>query len=323
MIRKILFYVGLAFCLAWLSGAYFIKSKLVSLIKNSQSDNIKLLYDDITVSGFPNIWQIHLLAPKIILISSSTAYEISTGQLLALFDFSLKDAKIVLLTDLEYQYNLATQTSKYSVSCNKASPLSVHFSKPLYQAAKTDDFGIMIKSIQLDNQGLLVKNYHQEIFNVGDLSLALAKNDQNQDILITLQAVYQPLSLPKNKSGATLYLNGIFGGDSLQPPKILTVNQLNIDLEDLKISLKGAMQIFPDITPQGKFVVELNYQDAVADQLAAVNGAPQVVTEQVMTKIATSNSAAISRVNNHRQIKFNLKFGSQGVKIDSANLPNL
>ncbi|MFV9848031.1 MAG: hypothetical protein AB8U06_06270, partial [Rickettsia aeschlimannii] len=65
MIRKILLFVFLAFTIIWFATAYTIKNNVVSLIKNSESDNLKISYNAVKFSGYPFNWEITVTDPKV------------------------------------------------------------------------------------------------------------------------------------------------------------------------------------------------------------------------------------------------------------------
>ena len=90
MIRRIILYISLSFITFWFTGVYLIKYRVAALIKNSGSDNIKLSYDDIRVSGFPSRWEIRIIAPKVTFIDSINSRELSSKSLFIYLTSALK-----------------------------------------------------------------------------------------------------------------------------------------------------------------------------------------------------------------------------------------
>lgn len=81
MIRKILLFICLAYTIIWFAIAYTIKSNVVSTINNSETDNIKISYSQIKISGFPSRLQISLIDPKIKFIEHVNSKELSTEKI--------------------------------------------------------------------------------------------------------------------------------------------------------------------------------------------------------------------------------------------------
>lgn len=68
MIRKILLLISLVVIVLWFAGAHFIKGRLISAITELSSDNVKISYQEIAVSGFPLAWEVEFLSPKVTVV---------------------------------------------------------------------------------------------------------------------------------------------------------------------------------------------------------------------------------------------------------------
>jgi hypothetical protein len=330
VIRKILLSIGLSFSIAWFTGAYLIKSKVVLLIRNTESDNVKLSYSDIKVSGFPTVWKIDLIEPKIIFINSVNSKEVSIKELTCLFDFSLKKAKIIIVKELKYKQNLDDEKTEYSIHLGKDTETLIKINKPIYNVSTTDNIDTVVKSIKLKSNLLSFIYDDKEMFNITDLIFALNKNhhNENEDILVTLQASYKNQDNLLNFNSANLYFDGVFSVNVISnlPRYInsLKVNQLNLAFEDSKIGLNGAVEFLKGKFPQGKFAINLhNYDDIINNVIPDRFIIPRPILKKLIEKIATKNSDGVDQANNPASvntIEFDLGFSDNGINIDSVNL---
>ena len=93
MIRKILLFVFLAFTIIWFATAYTIKNNVVSLIKNSESDNLKISYNAVKFSGYPFNWKITVTDPKVKLIDHVNSKEFTSENIFGTIPLSITQVK--------------------------------------------------------------------------------------------------------------------------------------------------------------------------------------------------------------------------------------
>ena len=330
MIRKILLFIALSFSIAWFAGAYLIKSKVVSLIRNSNSENVKLLYNDIKVSGFPLAWKINLIEPKIIFINSADSKEISTEELICIFDFSLKKTKIVIEKELKYRQNLGDEKTEYLLRLSKDIENSVKFIKPIYDLSTNDNIDTAVKSVQLKSKLLSFLHDDKEMFKIADLVFALNKDHykENEDILIKLQALYEGPDNFLNFNSASLNFSGAFNISVVSNlPSYLNafkVSELDIAFGDSQIGIKGAIAFTKGKLPQGKLTVNLVHYDNIINNIIPEHFIiPRVMLNNLVEKVVSNNSREFQRSSNARSdndIKFDIEFSENGVNIGSINL---
>ena len=94
MIRKIALALVVLFVLTWIVLAHFAKSKIVSFVNNSQTDNIKISYSDASIAGFPFGFQVRFASPKITIIDQAISREIASDYLNCSFSYKLGNAKL-------------------------------------------------------------------------------------------------------------------------------------------------------------------------------------------------------------------------------------
>jgi hypothetical protein len=335
VIRKLLLFIILTFVTFWFAGSYLIKYRVTSIIKQLDTDNIKITYDKLVISGFPKMWKIEIIAPQIRLIDHTSVHDLHIPKLLCLLDFSFKKMKLLLERDFYYQQLVKGQIKEYKIHAadNDNIVISLKLDQPLYQLSDQTQLTTIIKSFELNNTSLTVSNNDQNIFDINDLGIFVAANllADSEDILLRMKAVYKSKNETLNFNSAVIDFDALFKfikntDNTTLYNKGFTINNLHIGFEEAKVNLHGTMNLSKGKLPQGRFFVNLNNYNEVVDKLMPDNF---IISKPILKKLITRAVSIDSNLNNSSNIvipndaQFDIVFSEKGINIGSINLLDL
>ncbi len=334
MIRKILLFICLTYTIIWFAIAYIIKSNMVSTINNSQTDNIKISYSQVKVSGFPSRLRISLVEPKIKFIDHVNSKEISAEKMTFLFDFSFKKANLILGQTIKQQENFAGKLIEYSVQSKEDIAALVKFNKPIYKLSSGDSVKSIVKFLQVNNKLFSVMQENKEIFNISDLvfSINKAKSQDGEDIALQLRLLYAAGEDFLNFKTAQLDLATLINIATDQGKDTNYIKNLNIDRlifscdDNAQVALIGGLQFFDSNLPKGKLSFELTNYNDIIDKLIPNNLLlPKKMLRAVIEKVANSAVSEVVKTDNnevatYEKVKFDIEFSDDGIHIGSINL---
>ncbi|MFY9590020.1 hypothetical protein [Rickettsia endosymbiont of Halotydeus destructor] len=341
MIRKIFLFVFLTFTIIWFAIAYTVKDNVVNLIKNSESDNIKISYENIKISGYPINWKIIITQPKVKFIDHVNSKEFLSENITLSLDFSLKKVNLDTGNYIKEIENFGDKSLEYFVRSDEAIKGIVKLNKPLYKIAKDDNLKSITKSIQLNNKSLSVLNEDKEIFNLKNLNFSLGKKNsqESENISILLGLDYASLENYLNFKNATLdlvtSLNFVQGNNESNTLKDFTIERfIFICDNDAKVDLKGGMEFFTSKLPQGKLSFELENYHAIIDKLVPNNIIlSKKIIKAIIAKAVSANQPellplALPAINTDavttiEKVNFDIEFSDKGINIGSINLLEL
>lgn len=344
MIRKILFLIFLFYTIAWFAIAYTFKNNMTALIKNTESDNIKISYEAISVSGYPLAWEIRVLEPTVKIIDHINVREISTKELSFLVDFNFKKATITLDKTLKHQEMAKDKnygTSKeYSLNSDHNISGTIKFDKALYNLSRENSFKEVTKWIFINNKLLSVSSHDKEIFNIENLEFSvnktptLEKENTQENIALKLNFAYNSLNDFLNFKKATFDLTTNFNLIGIAGNNKSTTQNISIDRfilacdEDAKLDLTGKMQFISNKLPIGKLSLALtNYQNVIDKLIPDSSLLPKkmikLLVERAVNSSISENGLDLDKEVteiNMENIKFDIIFSDDGIKIGSVNI---
>ncbi|WP_341787027.1 hypothetical protein [Rickettsia endosymbiont of Cantharis rufa] len=340
MIRKILLFVFLAFTIAWFAIAYTIKNNVVSLIKNSESDNLKISYNAVRFSGYPFNWKIIVTDPKLKLIDHVNSKEFISKNIVLDIAFSTKKATLNFGPFIREADNYGDKTFTYDVRSNDDINGIGKFNKPLYKISKNDNLKDVLKSIQLNNKALLIFKDDQEIFKINDLALFIRKQNlaSEENISLFLNVNYASKKDIFNFKNADLdiaaFLKFVEDGEDSALLQNFTVERFIFTCDnDSKVNLNGALQFFANKLPEGKLSFELENYNSIVDKLLPNNIIfSKKIIKTIITKaihkasdegLNIDQTDVNSAYNNIEKAKFDIEFSDKGINIGSINLLEL
>ena len=123
----------IGFLVFWISVSHLIKNNLIKTINHLGDDNLKIFYQDITISGFPSKFHITFINPTIKLINEKEIKGFVFDHIA--FDLDLKMQNLYLSTDQEFQYKKHSANSKilseHKIKAREPIKIYVDFEKSL------------------------------------------------------------------------------------------------------------------------------------------------------------------------------------------------
>lgn len=343
VIRKILIFVFLAFTIVWFAAAYTIKNNVISLIKNSESDNLKISYNNVKFSGYPFKWKITISEPKIKLIDHVNSKEFSSDNIILGVALSTKKATLNFGSYIREIDNYGDKIFTYDMRSNENITGIGKLNKPLYKISKDDDLKEVIKSIQLNNKSLSIFKDELEIFKINNLAFFIAKKNlaENENISLLLNMDYDSEKNIANFNNANLDIATSLsfvpdGEDSAILQSFNIEKFVFICDRDSKINLNGALQFFANKLPQGKLSFELENYNSIVDKLlpnnivfskklikAIINKAVSKASDESLIIAQKGLDDSSPEYNNIEKAKFDIEFSDKGINIGSINLLEL
>lgn len=346
VIRKILFLIVLFYTIAWFAIASTFKNNMTTLINNTESDNIKISYDAIKVSGYPIAWEIRVLEPKVQIIDHVNVREISTKELCFLVDFNFKKATIDLGKTLKHQEIARDKNDKnakeYSLHSHHNISGTIKFDKALYDLSTENSFKEVTEWIIINNKLLSVSSQDKEIFNIENLDFSfnkipsLVKEDNQEEVpencALKLNFAYNSVNDSLNFKKATFDLATNFNlvgttGKNKNTPQNISIDRLILACdENAKLDLTGKLQFIAKKLPIGQLSLELtNYQNVIDKLIPDSSLLPKkminLLVERAINSSVSENGLDkdVSEINSEN-IKFDIIFSDDGIKIGSVNL---
>ncbi len=327
MIRKIILAFILLFVLTWIIFAHFAKSKLISLINNSQTDNIKIYYKDINISGFPFDWKIKFTSPKLTIIDQDSSQEIASDYLTFSFNYKLSKAKLDFGKLLFYNTENDEEPIKYTLHAQEDIVFFIDFTDLLYKINVSNSLTKIIKNIEFSNPSIVtfVTNGN-EIFDLTRINVKLNSKmmDITQTISLKLSGCYKSSSNDRviNNADCVLDANYIVSDNSNAAKnnnfdyKIQLLNA-KVNLNNSSLDLKGSVALSSNNSPQGKISIELvdyaNFIDFLLpdDFIFSKSDAKDFIAKAAAVEL---NNEVTNKIN------FDLEFSNKTISLGRLNL---
>ena len=337
MIRKILLSIVIVYTAVWFSIAYYLKSNVVGLVKHSETDNIKVTYKQVNVSGFPVRWHIKFLEPKVQFISGVNSREFSSSAMTLVVYPSFKKASLSFGKEIKRQEVFQDQSTEYYMRSLQDIQCLIKLNKPFYKLSNNDTVQSVTKSLQFDNKSLLVAHQDKEVYHVDDVVLLINRiiTTENEDIALQLRFLYTGqekfLNFKKAKFDLSTIVNIALNQDNQDIIiKNLNINHLNLVCDDnAALEMAGSLKFFPNRLPLGKLSFELmNYHDVVDKVMPHNLVLPKKMVKSLIEKAVNSSvSEAVKtddgEISTYEKIKFDVEFSDTGINIGAINLLEL
>ena len=327
MIRKIALTLVVLFALIWIVLAHYAKSKIVSFINNSQTDNIKISYSDASIAGFPFDWKVRFAAPKITIIDQVVSREISSDYLNCTFDYKLSKATLDFGKVL--YYNAASDEAPIEYKLHSQDDIIgfVDFIDVLYKIDLSNSLKKVVKNIEFSNPYIVAfTSTGEEIFNLSGIILKLSNNiiDGTQHLSLKLAGDYKSSFNGRIISVADLVLDANYIINNPSNPMAknkfdhkIELAQAKMNLDDASFDLKGFVVLARKDLPQGKISVELVDYETLVDILVP----DDFIFSKHYVKGFIAKVAAIEFSNEvTNKINFDVEFSDKGITLGRVNL---
>lgn len=315
--------------------AHLAKSKLISLINNSQTDNIKISYSDASIAGFPFSWTIKFTSPKITIIDKVISREISSDYLNCVLDYSLDNATLEFGSILHYSTYSDDAPMEYSLQSQDKMHIFVDFVNLFYKVDPSNSAREIIKNIKFSNPSIVgFAGSEEELFNLSRLNMNLASKfiDGAEYISLKLSGDYKSsLSNETHKiNNANLFLdtnyiinenNGITNeNNNLKFDRKIEIINAKINLDESSCDIKGSVSLSRINMPEGKISVKLVRYDDFVDSLVPEDF---IFSRHYIKKII-SKAVSVEFGNPiTNKVNFDINFSDKGIELGRVNLLDL
>lgn len=335
MIRKIILFITLAFSVLWFAGAYLIKNRVALIIQQLETDNLKISYDKLTISGFPKIWKIEIIGPHIKLIERTSAYDIHVQKLQCSLDSSFKEVKLLFGHDLQYNQSIKDKIRKYTIHATDNIILSFKFDQPLYQLSNYEQLQSYLKSFNTNNKLLIIRDDTHHIFDIKELVISVIHNFaiDIEGIVLSLKATYDKVDDKISGTSAPLInFDAIFktrktvNSDAMHNNTMFVANDLQVIFDDAKLRLQGSVNLTKDQLPNGRIFVNLNNYNSIIDSLVPDSLIMSRAALKTLIAKITDHNINIDRDDLDKvfgaqdDVQFDIVLSEKGVNIGSINL---
>lgn len=334
MIRKILFCIITLAIVVWLSGAYYIKSKLLESLTAMENSNVDFSYKDSSIGGFPFSWNISIKEPRIALISQSAAREISAEKAEFCFDYDLKSVSVSLPGAIEYSFNRSESLYNYSLLSEEEVNAEVSFVDSLYKIPGDKKWTAKyIKTIDLRLPDMKAIHENEEIFYVSNSSIKLLQDyaDDIDRYRVKVSSDYRSDTSHMKINKAHLLLdfdyvvrnNSDFEYESLENfDHKFSINKFLFRFDNAYLDVVGSLKLARSSLPDGKVKISMMQYRDVVDFVVPEDF---IISRSYIKKvIARSTMGSLNKVaSNDDDIKFEITFSDKGILIGNLNLLDL
>lgn len=330
VIRKILLIVTSIFLIVWFGGAYYTKNSLVRAINQMQNDNVKISYEEASISGFPSKWQIRLKHPKITLIDQVSSNEIILDSVYVSTNFSLKEIKVVAGKKFAIQKHFEDRKSLYQCEAQNDIIFLMKTTQALpklqlnYASLKTN-----FEYLVFDLPKLVVSDSDHLIFELSDIKFGITKDTEPLLEKFSLKLALKYLSDGhfmefKNSNiyaNLSYTINASDENKEIEFDRLINVEKVTLALDDAWLNLNGSMKLSTVAVPQGNFEIEMRKYSKMIDLLVPddfILSRPyikKVIAKSVMQY--ADNDSLMDKV------RLSISFSDQGVKIGKLDLSDL
>lgn len=322
MIRKIILFFVVVFVLTWIVIAHLAKSKFVSIINNSQTDNIRISYNDASVSGFPFGWTVRFASPKIAIIDQVVSREISSEYVNCVFNYNLSNAQLEFGKTLYYAADSGSDSVNYNMQSSDKIKVSTEFTKPLYKFNDTNSLRQVISKIKFANQSIIAVNKSaEELFSLSGVNLNFENvTVQNvENLSLKLVGDYKAFFSGHNVNNASLFLdiNYIVNAENADFDRVVDIAKIKMNFDNAACDLSGSVSLSRNTLPKGKVAVELTHYDDLIDILLPDDF---IFSKSYVKRIIVKAASIEFSTEISDKINFDINFSENGVALGKVNL---
>ncbi len=315
MKRKILLSVIL-YVSVWMLSAHLIKYNTVKFIENSDTDNIKISYDKVAISGFPFAWNIIFHSMKITSIEKDGLNEVLLENVSIryyLYRIKIALGNIISFNDArnpEY-------TKNHKISSKIAHNVDINYDIPIFQI-QVDDIFKNITSVEFNVAPIKYLSDGQLKFEISGGYLKVNKSVAQNKEIFKIKAAANAVILNNNSLNLQLLLDTDYiipSGSEVETSNLeseydyrIILNKLLIKSDQSMLNLSGALNFKKDVAPIGKLKIIFKNYLSLIDELLPDNFiiSKTEINNFIDTNAKYENAGDLSY--------FNIIFSPQGIE---------
>ncbi len=329
MIRKILLVLILLYIIIWVVFAHLVKNQSIEIIEKFNSDNLKISYNDVNISGFPYEWKISFISPKIVLIEQDKFQEFTPDIISISHDFF--NSEINFGKNINYQKLDLDLNVKYSLLIEEDLIFKITYKKALFFIEKINNIFDHIKLINISTPTIIAIDDNKELFKIDSIKALIGQETKN---FIDLYKIKMAVNFNHNEdhsgTGKTQFLldmnylinEGVFFNQvkDIEFDRKIELNNFQLKYEDSEINLNGYINFNRTSPPTGKIDCSMIQYQKIVDKIVPDNF---IFSKSFIKKvISKAHNPEISR-EDFTNANFKIEFSNKGATIGKLNLLEL
>lgn len=329
MIRKILLILILIYITIWVIFAHLVKDQSIKLIKQFNSDNLKILYEDANISGFPYEWKIKFTSPKIILVQQNKYQEFIPEEIIFSHDFF--SSEINFGKKISYNKTDSGLDIKYSLIAEQDVIFKIIYNKALFFIKKISNIQEHVKLINISIPTISALHENKEIFKIDSIKALIGQEKKDFLDLYKIKITgnfnsndnYSGISKTQILLDMNYLINeGVFFNQVKEAEfdRKIEINNFHLKYEDSEVNVNGFVSLNRTSAPKGKLDCAIIQYQKLVDKVVPDNF---IVSKSFIKKIINkAHNPEIARedVNN---ANFKIEFSNKGATIGKLNLLEL
>lgn len=297
-------------------SAHLIKYNTVKFIENSDTDNIKISYDKVAISGFPFAWNIIFHSMKITSIEKDGLNEVLLENVSIryyLYRIKIALGNIISFNDArnpEY-------TKNHKISSKIAHNVDINYDIPIFQI-QVDDIFKNITSVEFNVAPIKYLSDGQLKFEISGGYLKVNKSVAQNKEIFKIKAAANAVILNNNSLNLQLLLDTDYiipSGSEVETSNLeseydyrIILNKLLIKSDQSMLNLSGALNFKKDVAPIGKLKIIFKNYLSLIDELLPDNFiiSKTEINNFIDTNAKYENAGDLSY--------FNIIFSPQGIE---------
>ena len=324
-----------------------MKGKLLGMLENAQSDNIKIQYQDASISGFPFNWQIRLDHPKILFSNNMGEYELAAENLDFTFGLLMKHTLVnaghkfyfshnpALIAVSEEQGANTEAAGKHYISAASDVIINLDTRNRVYEIDdRQGAFWDILSTLSFSQDKVKISRDESDIFELSDLKVNLEKKEfsnseeesKRDKFDIKLRGKYNSdtnyfqIKSSMIEANLSYLINETAEGvKSDGYDRLLSINKLHMDFDEAFLDVVGKIELFKSKQAEGALRLTMKKYSSLIDILVPEYfSIPKQYIKKTITKaiISTEGNKILED-----QVSLNLTFSETGLQIGKLSLP--
>ena len=313
----------------WFTGAHLIKNKLIRIAEEASSDNIKISYQDVKISGFPFNWQVSFVSPKLTFIEQKSLRDIVLSGLNIKFDYLLQHVIFDFGTMINCTHTQEELMREYRFFSEQSVELNISFKEPIYFLESHSLWEDGISSVKLDLPLVHVRSAERENFSLSGIHV-LSKREQEGAVSRTylkLLGNYNAANTYSRPGAAHLLLdlsylinnNSKVAEEKLEFNRRIELLKAKFSLDNTSIDLSGFINLTKSSAPHGELDVAIEQYNEFMNLVVMQNWEDSIDYIKVFaTKAILADSNKDANI-----VAFKMVFSDKGVSFRGHDLSGL
>jgi hypothetical protein len=297
-------------------SAHLIKYNTVKFIENSDTDNIKISYDKVAISGFPFAWNIVFHSMKITSIEKDGLNEVLLENVsIRYYLYRIKIALGNIISFLDARN--PEYTKNHKILSTTEHNIDINYDIPIFQI-QVDDIFKNITSLEFNVSPTKYSSEGQLKFEIAEGYLKVNKSIVQNKEIFKIKAATDAVILNNNNLNLQLLLDTNYiiplvseiESNNLEAEYDyrIILNKLLIKSDQSMLNLSGALNFKKEMAPIGKLKIIFKNYPSLIDELLPDNF---IISKTEINNFIDTNA----KYENEGDLSyFNIIFSPQGIE---------